>query len=235
MAIMKSVRRLFSKRAPLELTISTSPSENGEPPNVVLEPVSTSEDDTPASSDLSAPDPLDAMNSISRIEESICESGTTQAAMLETLQQLPELNRHASLASERQQELNELIRGLATAEHERGAMAKETTQHISECLDRHNDTLALVQRQLDANHQIASHNAEHLSSLSEAIRSSITTQHKTGEAVCAMADQFRIREAKMSAKFSRIQGWLIASIIASMGTLIAAVTLAWIIFGSKTT
>ena len=71
-----------------------------------------------------------------------------------------------------------------------------------------------------------------ISSLAEAIHKSMAIQQKTGEAVCTMADQFRTREVEMSKKFSRIQGWLIASIIASIGTVIAAVTLAWILFGN---
>ena len=232
MAIMKSVRRLFSKRDPLELTVTTSSDETDNSSNVVLQPSVPPEDTETPESDLTLAEPLEAMNTLTRIEETMRESGTTQSEMLEALQQLPELTRHATTASDRHTELNELIRGLANAQQESGIAHKETTQQMAACLDRHNETLGLVQRQLDANHQIATHNAEHLSSLSEAIHKSMAIQQKTGEAVCTMADQFRTREVEMSKKCSRIQGWLIASIIASIGTVIAAVTLAWILFGN---
>ena len=233
MAIMKSVRRLFSKREPLELSVSQSPDQGSDSSSVVLEPSVPPSNTEQPHTDLIPTEPLEAMNTLNRIEESMRESGVTHTAMLTALEQLPELTRHASTASERHIELNELMRGLASAQHESGIAQRETTEHMSQCLDRHNEMLGLVQRQLDANHQIATHTAEHLSSLSETLQKSMAIQQKTGEAMCTMADQFRTREETISKRFSRIQGWLIACIIASIGTVIAAVTLAWILFGAN--
>lgn len=239
MAIMNSVRRLFTRRRPMELTVTHRQDLEGDPMDLILS--ANGEDQTPEDgfSLTTTPesDPEEHANEplavLGRIEQALEQSTTSGTALVESAQKLPEVARSLSSLSERQKELVELTRNLHDIQQSRSETERATNERLSDSLDRQSETLSLVQRQLDANHQIASQTAEHLAQVSEGLSESMNASRRTGEAMSALVGELRTREARTAERFTRLQGWMIACTIAGLATIISAITLAWVILSNN--
>lgn len=237
MAIMNSVRRLFSRRRPLELTVTPlTEHEESNPMDMILAGNGEHPEGSNLPTDLEsqpenqANEPLAVLG---RIEQALEESKSSGTALVESAQRLPEVARSLASLSDRQQELVELTRNLHELEKSRGEEQQTNNHRLSESLDRQNETLGLVQRQLDANHQIAAQTAEHLTRVSDGLAESMNASRRTAEAMSALVGELRTRDARNAERFSRLQGWMLACMIAGLATVIAAVTLAWILISSN--
>lgn len=234
MAIMNSVRRLFTRRHPVELKVSHLQDPDGDPIGLVV----SEEDGEPSSCEDEQPLNEDFINQpmavLGRIEQALEANTSSGTALVASTQKIPEVARTLSSLCEGQKELVELTRTLHQDQHSRSEAERATTERIGDSLDRQNETLGLVQRQLDANHQVAAQTAEHLTSVSEGLTESMNASRRTAEAMSALVGEMRTRDARTAERFSRLQGWMVACIVAGLAALIAAVTLTWVIFSGPT-
>jgi len=232
MAIMNSVRRLFTRRQPMDLSVSQHQDLDGEAVDLVLSEdhdgaLHTVVDDGGEASEgeQEANQPLAVLG---RIQQAIEESRTSGSALVESAQRLPEVARTLASLSEGQKELVELTRSIQEIQKTAGQTQEATSERLSDSLDRQSETLGLVQRQLDANHQVAAQTAQQLTTVSEGLTESLNASRRTAEAMSALVGEMRSRDARTAERFGRLQGWMLACTIAGLGVIIAAVTLAWV-------
>ena len=246
MAIMNSVRKLFARRRPMDLSISQQQDLQGESVDLVIAGEHThdiqgqdgGENAQGEHKDVPATIQQDEQNQplavLGRIEQAIEESRSSGSALVESAQRLPEVARSLSSLGESQRELVELTRSLQESQKASNEIQQAMSDRLCESFDRQSETLGLVQRQLDANHQIAAQTAQNLTSISEGLTESMNASRRTAEAMSTLVGEMRSREARTAERFSRLQGWMLGCTIAAIGVIVAAVTLAWVVFSGST-
>ena len=229
MPLMRSVRKLFTRRRPLELSVThRATGTSGHTPMLLAEEHAP----TPLTLDMSAncePEPDEPLQVLGRIEQVLEDDRDARHALRDNVAHLPEAISSMTTLSERQQTLIEITRGLSDLHRASSTLATQHAQRLQESLDRQNDTMGLIQRQLDANHQVASHTAETLIRLGEGITESTHTARQTGEAMTALSQSLTAHRTQQDTQFKRLQGWMIATAIACIATVIASVALSWIL------
>jgi chromosome segregation ATPase len=228
MPLINSVRKLFMRRRPLELSITHRATGtdgphpmlliDSEPPPLTLDPSTA----LPADPD----EPLAVLN---RIESVLEDDRDAHVGLRESVAHLPQAISSMNVLAERQQTLIEVTRSMADHHRTTVTMATQHAEHLRESLERQSDTMGLIQRQLDANHQVASHAAETLNQLGECLRTSTHTTQRTGEAMNALAQSLASHRNEQDASFQRLQGWMIATAIACIATVLASAGLGWVL------
>lgn len=228
MPLISSVRKLFMRRRPLDLSISHRATGTdgprpmllieSEPPPLTLDPTIV----VPVDQD----EPLAVLSRIERVLEADRDA---RVGLLESVTHLPEAISSMNVLAERHQTLIEVTRSMAEHQRTASTLATQHAEHLHGCLEQQDNTMGLIQRQLDANHQVASHAAETLNQLGECLRESTLTTQRTGEAMNALAHSLTTHRTKQDAQFQRLQGWMIASAIACIATVLASAGLGWIL------
>ena len=236
MPIMQTMRRLFARRTPIEMSVQRKHHprldhqvllEDGDQPDDLLTPATGGTTELAASNEDA---PTEAPAAIlTRIDDAMQEGRDFSARLMESIDSLPESTNNAlRTLAQRQDTLIELAREIADAERARGEAEQASARELTEVLGTHSETLGLVQRQLDANHQVAAATAERLEDMGRGLTESITTNRRTGEAMTALVGELRSTSAQQDARIGRLQGWMIACVIACLATVLASVTLAWV-------
>ncbi|MCH2161657.1 MAG: hypothetical protein MK085_07255 [Phycisphaerales bacterium] len=233
---MKTMRRLFSRRNPIELSVNRRPHEAVDTEPLLADPDPFDQLEH-APVDMDAPlahadreDPGEApATMITRIEDALQEGRELGTSIVEAINKMPEItNNCLHTMNQRQGAMLDHLRDITEAEQTRIESEQEASRQLAEVLGTHAETLGLVQRQLDANHQVAASTAEHLEDMGRGLTESIATNRKTGEAMSALVDELRSTTARQDARFGRMQGWIIACVIACIAAVVASVTLAWV-------
>ena len=256
MALLRSVRRWFTRDQPLDLQAS----------NLIAEPVSGSPDsaspegaykptrtismtsmvdeldraeaarfpDGEPAETTNSPEvylPANPLASMNRIEGATFEGRDAQDRIAEAVSNVPRAISALDQAAARQQHLLEVLEGLASHQREETSRSNTTLERVTESIERSTEVAGLVQRQLDANHQITLETANRLEQVSQAISESNQTSRAVGEAMTAMIDEIRDRDQAQEERSSVLQGWIVASVVGCIAASAAALALAWAVLG----
>jgi hypothetical protein len=234
MPLINSVRKLFTRRRPLELTVTHRATGTDGPPAMILAESISTESLEAAIEFEPEPEsePTEPLAVLGRIEQAFEDDRDARNALADHIAQLPTAVEALTTLADRQQRLVELTRSISDQGRAAADCAARHAELLQSSFDRQTDTIGLIQRQLDANHQLASHTADHLARLGEGLFESTQTNRRTSDALTAIVDQAKTRGAQQDAQFRRLQGWMIATAVASIATVIAAVTLAWVVLSS---
>jgi hypothetical protein len=259
MALLQSVRRWFNRDQPLDLNVpnliagpvtapppATEPKSGFTPARISVtemvdeldraesarypdpEPVETT---TNAESQLPtapSPNPLASMN---RIEGAISEGRAAQDRIAEAVSSVPRAISALDQAATRQQHLLEVLEGLANHHQDQASRSTTAIERVTESIERSTEVAGLVQRQLDANHQIALETVARLDQVGHAISESNQTSRAVGEAMAAMITEIRDRDLAQEERSSVLQGWIVASVVGCIAASAAALALAWAVMG----
>ena len=232
MPLINSVRKVFTRRRPLELTVTHRATGTDGPPAMILAESISTEPLEAAIKFEQEPEPTEPLAVLGRIEQAFEDDRDARNALADHIAQLPTAVNALTTLADRQQRLVELTRSISDQGRAAADCAARHAELLQSSFDRQTDTIGLIQRQLDANHQLASHTADHLARLGEGLFESTQTNRRTSDALTAIVDQAKTRGAQQDAQFRRLQGWMIATAVASIATVIAAVTLAWVVLSS---
>lgn len=201
-------------------------------------PVSSVRPPRPFPSEASASNPLasppsDAtpLASMNRIEGALNEGRAAQDRIAESVSNLPRAISALDQAAARQQHVLDLLEGLAS--HHQGQSDRSTAaiEQMTESIERSHEVAGLVQRQLDANHQVAIETVARLDQVSHAISESNQTSRAVGEAMAAMINEIRDRDQAQEERAGVLQGWIVASVVGCIAASAAALALAWAVMG----
>lgn len=215
MALLTRVRRFFVPERPVEIDISDQ--GRGE---VLDEALSTSESAETAR-------PNEAMQLLDRIESRLQDGRDAQDRTLEAIGGIPVMVDHLARVSTRQDEIVQAVRELGQAQRQRSESESAVLDRLSDLVDRESALLALVQRQLDANHEIVQHTAGRLEELTAAVTEASRTNRVTAEAMEAMVGEMRSREQRSEERAGAMQGWIVTCVVACIAATAAALALAW--------
>ena len=227
MPIIKSVRNLFSRRAPIELNVSAPPMA-GDPGEVLLDDPPAA---APAEADSTTPSD-EAHAALQRLEQPSEEAQAATEAMAIAAEHLPKANNTLHSIEHRQHAIQELLRGLLETERNRAESDQEAAGKLHAVLKTHADTMGLVQQQLDLNHQVSSTTAERLQDLAQGLAESANGTRQTGKAVHALVNEIKQQNLLQEERMGILQGWIIACVIACIATVIAGITLAIVALSS---
>jgi hypothetical protein len=261
MALLQSVRRWFTREQPLELNISNLISESvaTSTPSprtesrfrsakisvaTMVDELDRAEsarfpdldpDDTSPDTEVQAPTatPPHPLASMSRIEGAISEGRAAQDRIAESVSSVPRAILAFDQAATRQQHLLEILEGLASQHQEQSGRSTVAMERMTESIERSSEVAGLVQRQLDANHQIALETVARLDQVSHAISESNQTSRAVGEAMAAMIGEIRDRDLAQEERSSVLQGWIVASVVGCIAASAAALALAWAVMGAQ--
>lgn len=221
MAILERVRRLLRPETPVEIDISDRNRGEHAPQEVLSV--------TDASSDPDAPQ--QAMTLLDRIETGLREGREIQDRGLRAIEQLPASMEQLATVATRQEELVLAVRELGQAQRQRAESESAVLDRLSDLVDRESALLALVQRQLDANHEIVQHTAGRLEELSAAVTEGVRTNRVTAEAMEAMVGEMQARETRSEDRANAMQGWIVTCVVACIAATAASLALAWAVLG----
>lgn len=221
MAILERVRRLLRPETPVEIDISDRNRGEHAPQEVLGV--------TDASSDPDAPQ--QAMTLLDRIETGLREGREIQDRGLRAIEQLPASMEQLATVATRQEELVLAVRELGQAQRQRAESESAVLDRLSDLVDRESALLALVQRQLDANHEIVQHTAGRLEELSAAVTEGVRTNRVTAEAMEAMVGEMQARETRSEDRANAMQGWIVTCVVACIAATAASLALAWAVLG----
>lgn len=214
MALFTRVRRLFIPERPVEIDIS-SPARAE-----VL-------DDELATDASTTSSPNQAMELLGRIETRLQDGRDAQDRTLKAIDGLPAAVDHLARVSTRQEELVTAVRELGHAQRQRSESEVAVLDRLSDLVDRESALLSLVQRQLDANHEIVQHTAGRLEELAAAVTETSRTNRVTAEAMEAMVGEMQARERRSEERTGAMQGWIVTCVVACIAATAAALALAW--------
>ncbi|MDG2022404.1 MAG: hypothetical protein P8J59_10690 [Phycisphaerales bacterium] len=256
MPLLRSVRRWFTRDQPLDLKASNLIAEP-----VSMAPKSASTDPSPKPtrtiSVSSMVDELDRaeaarfpeneptettttpeisvpgnpLASMTRIEGAISKGRDAQDRIAEAVSSVPQAVSALDQAAARQQHLLEVLQGLASHQRDDADRSNATLGRVNESIERSTEVAGLVQRQLDANHQITLETANRLEQVGHAILESNQTSRAVGEAMTAMIGEIRDRDQAQEERSSVLQGWIVASVVGCIAASAAALALAWAVLG----
>ena len=216
----------FSDQKPAEASIDPeTPVSSVRPPRPFPSDASAS---NPLASTPSDATPLASMN---RIEGALNEGRAAQDRIAESVSNLPRAISALDQAAARQQHVLDLLEGLAS--HHQGQSDRSTAaiERMTESIERSHEVAGLVQRQLDANHQVAIETVARLDQVSHAISESNQTSRAVGEAMAAMINEIRDRDQAQEERAGVLQGWIVASVVGCIAASAAALALAWAVMG----
>ena len=259
MALLQSVRRWFNRDQPLDLNVpnliagpvpapppATEPKSGFTPARIsvteMVDELDRAEsarypDPEPAETMANAesqlptalsPNPLASMN---RIEGAISEGRAAQDRIAEAVSSVPRAISALDQAATRQQHLLEVLEGLANHHQDQASRSTTAIERVTESIERSTEVAGLVQRQLDANHQIALETVARLDQVGHAISESNQTSRAVGEAMAAMITEIRDRDLAQEERSSVLQGWIVASVVGCIAASAAALALAWAVMG----
>ena len=227
MPIIKSVRNLFSRRAPIELKVSPPPMD-GDPGEVLLE-----DSPAPMLAEADSTTPSDeAHAALQRLEQPSEEARAANETLAIAAEHLPKATNSLHSIEHRQQAIQELLRGLLETERSRAESDQEASSKLNAVLKTHADTMGLVQQQLDLNHQLSATTAERLQDLAQGLAESANGTRQTGKAVHALVNEIKHQNQLQEERMGILQGWIIACVIACIATVIAGITLAIVAMSS---
>ena len=185
-----------------------------------------------ASSSLaSTPSDVTPLASMNRIEGAINEGRAAQDRIAESVSNLPRAISALDQAAARQQHVLDLLEGLASHHQDQAGRSTVAIERMTESIERSHEVTGLVQRQLDANHQIAIETVARLDQVSHAISESNQTSRAVGEAMAAMINEIRDRDQAQEERAGVLQGWIVASVVGCIAASAAALALAWAVMG----
>ena len=195
-------------------------------------------DDTSPDTEVQAPTatPPHPLASMSRIEGAISEGRAAQDRIAESVSSVPRAiacRCAGDRSGARQQHLLEILEGLASQHQEQSGRSTVAMERMTESIERSSEVAGLVQRQLDANHQIALETVARLDQVSHAISESNQTSRAVGEAMAAMIGEIRDRDLAQEERSSVLQGWIVASVVGCIAASAAALALAWAVMGAQ--
>lgn len=220
MALLSRVRRWFAPETPVEIEVASPPREE------VVEPAALAVETPEASAD--APTPIDLLD---RIEHRLDEGREAQDRVVKALAGVPGAMSELTRLSGRQDDLLAAIRELGDAQRSRSESETAVLERLGDLIDRESALFGLVQRQLDANHEIVAHTAVRLEQLAEAVTEASRTNRTTGEAMEAMVGELRDQERRQDERAGAMQGWIVTCVVACIGATAAALALAWAVLG----
>ena len=221
MAILARVRRLLRPDPPVEIDISHHAQPEVLPDDVLGTP------GMHAGTESGNP----AMELLDRIESGLKEGRETQERAARALEVLPGSLEHLATVATRQEDLLLAVRELGQSQRQRAESEGAVLDRLSDMVDRESALLALVQRQLDANHEIVQHTAGRLEELSAAVTEGVRTNRVTAEAMEAMVGEMQAREKRSEDRASAMQGWIVTCVVACIAATAASLALAWAVLG----
>lgn len=189
-----------------------------------LEPAGT----PPTSDDLE--DPRSAMR---RIEAALTAGRDSQAAIAEAVGKVQPAAAAVEQMAERQQRLLEVAERQAADATRRDDRVIETIERMDENLGRSNEVAGLVQRQLDANHEIVRETVVRLDQVAVAIDEGRRASEAIGAAMSTMVEEMKRRDEAHETRNGVLQGWIVASVVACIAATGAALALAWAVMGMQ--
>ena len=174
-----------------------------------------------------------AMELLDRIESGLQEGRETQDRAARALEHLPASLEHLGTVAIRQEELILAVRELGQSQRQRAESESAVLDRLSDLVDRESALLALVQRQLDANHEIIQHTAGRLEELGAAVTETSRTNRVTAEAMEAMVGEMQAREKRSEDRAGAMQGWIVTCVIACIAATAASLALAWAVLGQS--
>ena len=205
-----------------------------EPPEARRRPLTSTEatmETTTAGLATDAPeDPRAAMR---RIEEALNSGRDSQAAIAEAVGKVRPAAAAIEQMAERQQRLLELAERQVADAGRRDDRTIETIERMNENLGRSNEVTGLVQRQLDANHEIVRETVTRLDQVAVSIDEGRRASEAIGVAMSAMVDEMKRRDEAHETRNGVLQGWVVASVVACIAATGAALALAWSVMGMQ--
>ena len=178
----------------------------------------------------SADDPRSTMR---RIEEALRSGRDSQAVIAEAVGEVRPAKIAIERLAERQQRLIDVVEHQSAESGRRDERAIDAIERMSENLDRSNEVTGLVQRQLDANHEVVRQTVVRLDQVAAAIDEGRRASESIGVAMNAMVEEMNRRDEAHEIRNGVLQGWIIASVIACIAATGAALALAWAVMGMQ--
>ncbi|MHC4794995.1 MAG: hypothetical protein ACYTDE_11965 [Planctomycetota bacterium] len=205
-----------------------------EPPEARRRPATPSEDVmAPTGGPLAADAPEDPRSAIRRIEEALNSGRDSQAAIAEAVAKVQPAAAAMVQMAERQQRLLEIAEGQAANASRRDDRTIETIERMNEHLGRANEVTGLVQRQLDANHEIVRETVTRLDQVATAIDEGRRASEAIGTTMSAMLEEMKYRDEAHETRNGVLQGWIVASVVACIAATGASLALAWAVMGMQ--
>lgn len=229
MPIFTGVRRFFTGRKPVELTVDAT----GQ--TVVDEPTQDRDPDT--ASELTPEGVLapvvDPVATIERLESTLQSGRDVQDRTLEAIKRVPHAVAEIERIANGQKDLADAIRSLEAAGDQRTKAESAVLERLSDLIEREGALFGLVQNQLDANQQAVEKTATRLEEVASAIHETARTNRATGEAMEAMVSEIRDREQRAEHRAGALQGWVVTCVVACIAATAASLALAWSVIGSS--
>lgn len=196
-----------------------------------IRPAEDAMEPTAAATDPDTPeDPRSAMR---RIEEALISGRDSQAVIAEAVGKVRPAAAAIEQMSEHQRRLLEVAEGQAAEAGRRDDRTIGAIERMNEHLGRSNEVTGLVQRQLDANHEIVRETVTRLDQVAVAIDEGRRASEAIGVAMSAMVDEMRRRDEAHETRNGVLQGWIVASVVACIAATGAALALAWAVMGMQ--
>ncbi len=187
----------------------------------------------PTGGPLAADAPEDPRSAIRRIEEALNSGRDSQAAIAEAVAKVQPAAAAMVQMAERQQRLLEIAEGQAANASRRDDRTIETIERMNEHLGRANEVTGLVQRQLDANHEIVRETVTRLDQVAMAIDEGRRASEAIGTTMSAMLEEMKYRDEAHETRNGVLQGWIVASVVACIAATGASLALAWAVMGMQ--
>ncbi|MCP4067527.1 MAG: hypothetical protein GY741_04520 [Phycisphaeraceae bacterium] len=201
-----------------------------EPPEARRRPLTATETTTAGLATDAPEDPRAAMR---RIEEALNSGRDSQAAIAEAVGRVRPAAAAIEQMAERQQRLLELAERQVADAGRRDDRTIEAIERMTDHLGRSNEVTGLVQRQLDANHEIVRETVTRLDQVAISIDEGRRASEAIGVAMSAMVDEIKRRDEAHEARNGVLQGWVVASVVACIAATGAALALAWSVMGMQ--
>ncbi|HAC09555.1 MAG TPA: hypothetical protein DCG14_07860 [Phycisphaerales bacterium] len=209
-----------------------------EPPEARRRPLTATETSSEATMEtttagLATDAPEDPRAAMRRIEEALTSGRDSQAAIAEAVGRVRPAAAAIEQMAERQQRLLELAERQVADAGRRDDRTIEAIERMTDHLGRSNEVTGLVQRQLDANHEIVRETVTRLDQVAVSIDEGRRASEAIGVAMSAMVDEMKRRDEAHETRNGVLQGWVVASVVACIAATGAALALAWAVMGMQ--
>ncbi len=185
----------------------------------------------PANAPRTTEPPEDPRSAMRRIEEALISGRDSQAAIAEAAKTVQPAAAAIERMAEQQRRLLEVTENQALESRQRDDRTIETIERMNENLGRSNEVAGLVQRQLDANHEIVRETVVRLDQVAVAIDEGRRASEAIGTAMSTMLEEMKRRDEAHETRNGVLQGWIVASVVACIAATGAALALAWAVMG----